>query len=181
MGELDFQEFDDELRSMEELMDEVKTTLSDESLKVPLQSLSLKRAVVVDVGSSIKKCIEKMQARHIGCLLVIKDKKYCGIFTERDVLLKVAGSDLNLETAKIDDVMTPDPVQLEMEDTIETALRLMVKGGYRHICIVDENDHPVSLVSIKYIVSYIVEFFPQDVLNLPPHPIRIGTKNREGG
>jgi len=68
-----------------------------------------------------------------------------------------------------------------MEDTIETALRLMVKGGYRHICIVDEKDHPLSLVSIKDIVSFIVEFFPQDVLNLPPHPIRIGTKNREGG
>ena len=181
MGELDFQEFDDELRSMEELMEETKTILSDESLKVPLKSLNLKRAVVVEVGTSIKKCIEKMQARHFGCLLVVKDKKYCGIFTERDVLLRVAGTDHDLETSKIDDFMTPDPVQLEMEDTIETALRLMVKGGYRHICIVDEKDHPLSLVSIKNIVSFIVEFFPQDVLNLPPHPIRMGTKNREGG
>ena len=181
MGELDFQEFDDELRSMEELMEETKTILSDESLKVPLKSLNLKRAVVVEVGTSIKKCIEKMQARHFGCLLVVKDTQYCGIFTERDVLLKVAGTDHDLETSKIDDFMTPDPVQLEMEDTIETALRLMVKGGYRHICIVDERDHPLSLVSIKNIVSFIVEFFPQDVLNLPPHPIRMGTKNREGG
>jgi len=181
LGELDFQEFDDELRSMEELMEETKTILSDESLRVPLKSLNLKRAVVVEVGTSIKKCIEKMQARHFGCLLVVKDKKYCGIFTERDVLLRVAGTDHDLETSKIDDFMTPDPVQLEMEDTIETALRLMVKGGYRHICIVDEKDHPLSLVSIKNIVSFIVEFFPQDVLNLPPHPIRMGTKNREGG
>ncbi len=181
MGEPDFQEFDDELRSMQELMDEVETALSDASLKVPLRSLSLKRAVVVEVGTSVRKSIEKMLARHIGCLLVVKDKKYCGIFTERDLLLKVAGSDLNLETAKIDDVMTPDPVQIELEDTVETALRLMVKGGYRHICIVDENDHPLSVVSIRNIVSYIVEFFPQDILNLPPHPIRIGTKNREGG
>ncbi len=41
MGELDFQEFDDELQSMEELMDEAKTTLSDKSLKVPLKSLNL--------------------------------------------------------------------------------------------------------------------------------------------
>ncbi|MCH7674943.1 CBS domain-containing protein [candidate division KSB1 bacterium] len=181
MGELDFQEFDDELQSMEELMDEAKTTLSDKSLKVPLKSLNLKKAVVVAVGTSLKKCIEKMLARHFGCLLVVKDTKYCGIFTERDVLLRVAGMDLNLETSKIEDFMTPDAVQLEMEDTIETALRLMVKGGYRHICIVDEKDHPLSLVSIKDIVSFIVEFFPQDVLNLPPHPIRIGTKNREGG
>lgn len=181
MAKLDFQEFDDELQSMEEGINEAKTTLSNKSLQVPLKSLHLKKAVVIEAGTSIKKCIDKMLARHIGCLLVIKDHKYCGIFTERDVLLKVAGTELDLETSKIDDVMTADPVQLEMEDTIETALRLMVKGGYRHICIVDENDHPLSVISIKDIVGYIVEFFPQDVLNLPPHPIRFGTKNREGG
>ena len=74
---------------MEELMDEAKTTLSDKSLKVPLKSLNLKKAVVVAVGTSLKKCIEKMLARHFGCLLVVKDTKYCGIFTERDVLLRV--------------------------------------------------------------------------------------------
>lgn len=181
MIEIDSQEFDDELRSMEELMAEDKITLSAENLKAQLKSLNLKRAVVVEVGTSVKQCIDKMLARHFGCILVVKEKKYCGIFTERDVLIRVVAENLDLETSKIDDVMTPDPVHLEMDDSIESALRLMVNGGYRHICIVDELKRPVSVISIKDIVSYIVEFFPQDVLNLPPYPIRIGTKNREGG
>lgn len=181
MTEINLHEFDDELQSMQDLMEEKEITLSDDSLKVPLKTLNPPKAVVINRGASLKQCIEKMLARNFGCILVVDQGKYCGIFTERDLLLRVAGENLNLETCKIDDFMTPDPVQLGMDDTVESALQLMVNGGYRHICIVDEDDHPISLVSIKDIVSYIVEFFSQDILNLPPHPIRFGTKNREGG
>ncbi|RMF66558.1 MAG: CBS domain-containing protein [Calditrichaeota bacterium] len=127
------------------------------------------------------KSIQKMMARKIGCLLVVQDQKLRGIFTERDALMKIAGQNVDLDRVVIDDFMTPDPVRLHMHDTVEAALKLMVDRGYRHVSVVDENERPVAVVSIRDIVAYIVEFFPDDVLNLPPHPIRIGTKDREGG
>lgn len=181
MVEIELREFDDELQNMEELMREAAIALTDESLKVPLTRLKLRPALVVDAGTPIKNCIEKMVARHIGCLLVVKEGTYHGIFTERDVLLKIAGEDIDLESATIDDFMSREPISLKIDDSVEKALRLMVERGYRHVCITDANDKPVSLVSIKDIVGFIVEFFPQDILNLPPHPIRVGTKDQYGG
>ncbi len=181
MTSLEFDEFDDELRNMQEMMDKAEISFDDESLAVPLKKLPLKSAIVVEVGASIGKCIELMLSHEIGCLLVIKNKKLVGIFTERDVLLKIAGEGYTLSKIKIDDFMTPDPEFLSIDDSIVAALKLMHNGGYRHIVIVDEKNEPVAVVSIKDIVSYIVEYFPQEILNLPPHPIRIGTKNREGG
>ncbi|MFQ5770475.1 MAG: cyclic nucleotide-binding/CBS domain-containing protein, partial [bacterium] len=156
-------------------------TFSDERLKVPIKSLSLNKVLVVEAGTPVKKSIDLMVARKIGCVLIVKSHELYGIFTERDLLFKIAGENLDLVNSKIDDFMTPSPVALKMNDTIVTALRLMHHGGYRHMPVVDKQNLPVAVVSIKDILNYIVEYFPQDVLNLPPHPIRIGTKNREGG
>jgi CBS domain-containing protein len=67
--------------------------------------------------------------------------------------------------------MTVHPQALNEEDTIAYALNFMDLGGYRHIPIVNELFEPVGLVSIKDIVSYLVEHFADEVLNLPPHPL----------
>ncbi len=178
---VDSDQFNDELQIMKELMDDGQIALSDSSLKKSIESLHLKKAVCIDSGTSMQQCVETMAARQFGCLLVVDNGKLSGIFTERDVLMKIAGSDLNLNDVVIDDFMSKDPAHLTGSDTIESALRMMGKGGYRHIAVVDEAGAPLAVLSIRDIVSYIVEFFPQDVLNLPPHPIRVGTKNPYGG
>ena len=173
--------FDDELKSMEELMREDQITLSEKTFQVPLSTLSLKTPMVVATGTSVEECIRILSESHIGCVLVLENNKLRGILTERDILLKIVGKVKDITTVFVDKFMTPDPKILSVNDSIDQALRLMNQGGYRHVPIVDEKSRPVTIVSIKDIVSYIVEFFPQDVLNLPPHPIHIGAKHREGG
>jgi CBS domain-containing protein len=180
-AKMDFDEFDDELRSMQEIMESEEISLSESDLRAPLRLLDLKRGVLVEVGTSVKECVEKMTARHIGCVLVVKGRKLKGIFTERDVLLKIAGEKIDLAKAKVDDFMTPNPKTLTIDDPIGSALRLMNQGGYRHIPVVNKKGEPLTVISVRGLIDYIVEFFPQDVLNLPPHPIRIGTNKREGG
>ena len=179
--QIDFDQFDDELQTMQQLMEEEEIALRDEDLEKPIRLLGLRSPVVVNAGTTLHGAIQTMLARRFGCVLVVKSGKVAGIFTERDVLMKVAGQDVDLKAAKIDDFMTPNPASKSMDDTLLSALQLMHEGGYRHLAIVDEAQHPQAVLSVKDIINYIVQFFPQDVLNLPPHPIRIGTKNREGG
>lgn len=179
--DIDFDQFDDELQIMQELMKENKIALQDKDLRRPIARLNASKAVTVEKGTALNSCIDLLIARGIGCLVVVDDGKLCGIFTERDVLLKIAGKGIDLEKEVIDDFMTANPIPIKIDSTIEDALKLMHQGRYRHVSIVDENQTPLYVVSIKDIVGYIIEFFPQDVLNLPPHPIRVGTKHREGG
>jgi CBS domain-containing protein len=176
----ELQDFDDELKIMQELMEEPQIALSEADFEAPVGNLPLKKAVTVELGTPVKQCIDIMLARHIGCLVVVDKGKLAGMFTERDVLMKIAGSDTETTKVIVDKVMTPHPVALHVRDTIETVIRLMHGGRYRHVTIVDQSNRPVSVVSIKDIVAYIIDFFPQDILNLPPHPVRIGTKHREG-
>ncbi len=180
MAAIDFDQFDDELRTMQELMEESSTTLSDETLRVPISTLSLRPAVVAKSGTSVAKCVATMVARHFGCLLIVDEDKLVGIFTERDALMQVAGKEKDWAAIRIDELMSPNPAALYMHDTIETALVTMNRGPYRHIAITRQGGQPISVLSVRDIVGYLVDFFPQDILNLPPHPIRVGTKNRHG-
>jgi CBS domain-containing protein len=76
--------------------------------------------------------------------------------------------------------MTKDPETLEEDQTIACALNKMSVGGYRHIPIV-RHGKPVGVVSIRDLVDFLVELFPEGVLNVPPSPAQAIAKSRDGG
>jgi predicted transcriptional regulator len=55
----------------------------------------------------------------------------------------------------------------------------MEEGGYRHLPVVDECSRVVGILSVKRIVHYLVEHFPNTVYNLPPDPNAV-QQQREG-
>ena len=67
-----------------------------------------------------------------------------------------------------------------MQNELAWVLNLMAVGGFRHVPIVDEHRRPVAVFSVKHIVERLVEFFPNDVLNLPPRPGKNIAHVREG-
>ncbi len=145
--------------------------LRSDVLRAPIGRLKLHPATTVRVDSSVADAIAEMQKRGIGSLLVVdRSGLVAGIFTERDVLKKVAGKPLDLRKTPVSELMTPQPESLRAEDQIGHSLNKMTIGGYRHIPIVDKAGHPVGVLTMRDVVRYIVEFFPEDVLNLPPKP-----------
>jgi CBS domain-containing protein len=75
--------------------------------------------------------------------------------------------------------MTANPEAFQPDDSIAYVLNAMSVGGYRHVPVVDEQKIPLAVISVRDIVSFIIEHFPEEVLNLPPEPIR-STEQREG-
>jgi len=113
-------------------------------------------------------------------VLVIADERLVGVFTERDVLTKVAGRDIDLDATAVGSLMTPDPECLTLDNGIAYALNMMSVGGFRHIPLVDADQHPTGVVAMRDIVDYIVDTFPEAVLNLPPSPAHGIAREREG-
>jgi len=106
---------------------------------------------------SLEKALQTLQEHKIGCILVNnKEGHLCGIFTERDVLLKIMLKDVALDTA-ISELMTEDPHTVDKETPIAYVLQMMSLGGYRHMPILDAERTPVGIVSVKDIVDYIVK------------------------
>jgi CBS domain-containing protein len=128
---------------------------------------------------SVQAAWHLMREHRVGCVLVVEDGTLVGILTERDLLMRV---DTPGSTRPIREVMTPDPETLSPEDPIVFALNKMSVGGFRHVPLVDAGGHPVGVVSVKDVVDYIVDFFPNDVLTVPPSPAqRTVWHGRDGG
>ncbi len=66
--------------------------------------------------------------------------------------------------------MTPDPKTVRVTASVQSAVELMAREGYRHVPVTGEAGEPVGVLSVKDVVRYLAEYFPAKVYNLPPTP-----------
>lgn len=163
------EELAEEERIMSERAAKVRS-LDGQTLKVAIRTLPLAKAVTVTPTATIQDAVENMQKNRHGAVLVEKDGKLVGIFTERDVLMKLAGKGKDWKKEKVADHMTANPECLADNASLAYALNMMTEGGYRHVPIVDAKGKPLNVLSMRDVVAYICGFFEKEVKNLPPRP-----------
>ena len=117
------------------------------------------------VAEAIGHMLERRQA---GVLIVDGDGRLTGIFTERDVLTRVAGAGRDAMRTCLHDVMTPNPEALSSADRIAYAVHSMSVAGYRTVPLVDDNRRPVGVVTVSDVIRWLAHLYPEAVLNLPP-------------
>jgi CBS domain-containing protein len=149
-------------------------------IRQPIGTCEPRPAVCVTPRTSVADAIALMKQHASGCVLVESEQRLLGIFTERDVLFRVAGARLDPAATPVAAVMTADPETLTMHDELAWVLNLMVVGGFRHVPIVDDDGKAVAVISMQRIVERLVECFPKAVLTLPPRPGADIAHTREG-
>ena len=154
---------------------ELESVLANDTLNDVVKLAPL----TIEATALLADAIRLLQNQRRGCALVLEDGKLAGIFTERDVLMKVAGHQIDSERALVGEYMTRRPVTLSSDSSVAYALHLMVLEGFRHIPTVDAEGRPIGVVSMRDLMEYLTEFFNRDVLNLPPHP-QVTSRSREG-
>lgn len=116
---------------------EAAQVLKESDLALPISALRLSKAVMVSPQAAVREAIDLMRRDRVGAVAVVESGRVVGIFTDRDVLRRVAAvaGALDLPVAA---VMTPDPVVLREDDMVAAALNKMGVGGFRHIPVVRE-------------------------------------------
>lgn len=118
--------------------------------------------------ATVQDAVDAMQKTRRSCVLVCHGRDLVGIFTERDVLLKASdGKPEQLQQA-IEAVMTPNPRSVSINDPILSAIRLMVEKGFRHLAVIGEDGDCVGTISMRNVLIYLAELYPQAIYNLPP-------------
>jgi CBS domain-containing protein len=125
----------------------------------PIKRLNPLKPLVASPDTTIWDAIRIMREGRHGSVLVVDRAaggKLLGVFTERDVLLRVWGSGLDINTTPVSRVMTREPVVLTEDDVLAHAIHLMAVRGFRHIPIVRDGQ-PIGFVSVRGILRYIAE------------------------
>ena len=127
--------------------------------------------VVVSPFTPLSQAIEAMKNDEGGCVIVSDDGRVAGIFTERDLLTKVLGENVDLDSP-IKDWMQSQVQTLTPEATVGDAVRLMNERSFRNIPIV-KNVELRGSISVFDIITYLAECYPKAMMNLPPLPAQV--------
>jgi len=110
--------------------------------------------------------VKQMTERNISAVVVTEDGtpkgRLLGIFTERDVLVRIVAAGRNARKTRLSDVMTHAPETLPSEARVIDALTFMRKRHYRHLPVVDD-EHVVGMVSIRHLFAVVTEQLEDEV------------------
>ena len=121
-----------------------------------VQALNPVEAFSVPEGTSLEEAIRTMREQKIGCLLVTDHEgRLSGIFTERDLLYKVAGKVEDLSARRVSQYMTHDPEVIRGDQLLASALQRMMVGDLRHLPLVDSEGCPDKILSSRDIIDYL--------------------------
>lgn len=90
----------------------------------------------IPVDASLRQALNLMKGLDDACVLVLDHERLAGIVTERDVLCRVIGHDLDLDKTPVSQIMTPDPIRVAMTDRVSDAFNIMSMATLRHLPVV---------------------------------------------
>jgi CBS domain-containing protein len=94
-----------------------------------------------------------MGAARIGSVLIEDGGRVAGIFSERDVMLRVVLENRDPKFTKVEEVMTAPVHVISMKATGDQALTLMVQEHIRHLPVVDEQGRAQAIVSMRSLLQ----------------------------
>jgi CBS domain-containing protein len=135
--------------------------LSGETMQV-LDRISMllrqKGSAIFSVPSdaSVYSAIEMMADKHVGALLVIDDGHLVGVVSERDYARKVILEGKSSKDTFVREIMTPSPITICCDTSVEEAMRTMTESRIRHLPVIDTDGHVAGVLSIGDLVKWIV-------------------------
>jgi CBS domain-containing protein len=121
----------------------------------PVSVLQPKQPKTVPPTATVRQTMQMMLDCDIGALLVVgRDGRLLGIFSERDLLTKVAGLHDSYAELPIHQFMTANPETVTASDTLAFALHKMDVGGYRHLPVLKDG-LPVGVISVRDMLRHI--------------------------
>jgi CBS domain-containing protein len=127
----------------------------------------LSRSVVsVSRTATVMEAIELMAAAKVGSVLVVENNFLEGIFSERDVMLRVVIERRDPRETLVEEVMTSPVHTISIGTTGDEALRVMVQEHIRHLPVVDDKGRAQAIVSMRSLLEEKVKELHQQLDSL---------------
>ncbi len=132
--------------------------LAEQLASMTLHDLKPKAPITIRPTALMEEALYLMREHGIGALLVVSpDRHLMGIITEADILDRVAGKDIDLHEVTVESFMTKEPVALPLYASVLEAVHFMTQRRFRHLPVVDENLHPVGVISSRDLAEFLIK------------------------
>ncbi len=119
----------------------------------------------IDASATVCAAVGLMNERTIGSVVVFDGAKLVGIFTERDVLVRVVGERRDAATVRVGEVMTRALLTIDLNTSVEEAMAIMTARRCRHLPVVD-GDRVVGLISAGDLTRWVIRNQERAIIDL---------------
>lgn len=117
----------------------------------------MKRDVVsMDPSETVAEAVRLMTKGELGAVVVAREGRLLGIFSERDLLKRVIVRGFSPDDTVVESVMTPNPVAAFESTTVKDATRLVREHGFRHLPVIDREGRVVGMLSSRDFLQFVV-------------------------
>jgi CBS domain-containing protein len=106
------------------------------------------RPLVGRAGDMVRTAVEEMAEHGCNSILVCDGEQLRGIFTERDLLVRVVAAGRDAARTKLAEVMTREPDTIEGSQPVVEAVRRMDECGYHHLPVLEGN-HLLGMITLR--------------------------------
>jgi CBS domain-containing protein len=118
-----------------------------------LEKYCQKPVIKISPNTNIIQACRMMEQNSIGSLVVENDGKLCGIITDRDIALRVAGAQRDPRTTLVKDIMSSDPIRISVDKDLHQLTTLMHAYHVRRVPIVNGYDTTLGIVTLDDLVA----------------------------
>jgi CBS domain-containing protein len=115
---------------------------------------------------TVMAAVHMMVDRHVGALLVLEDGRPAGIFTERDLMIKVTLAGRAPERVLVRDVMTSPVLHIHEDASLEEAVELTLERRIDHLPVVDRHGRVQGMLSMRHVVEDAIDELKHSVSGL---------------
>ncbi len=110
--------------------------------------------LTVDQASTIQQAVELLNKKNSTAVIVTEGGKPVGIFTERDVLKRVASRQIDAKKTPVKQVMTAPIVTMPSTALVGDVLLEMSQRDIRNMPVKNDNGELIGLVSMPEVLQY---------------------------
>jgi CBS domain-containing protein len=134
-----------------------------------------REAAAVSLQASVADAVRSMLEHHVGAVAIVDDEqRVAGIFSERDLLRKLALQWRDPETTPVRDVMTTAVELATSETGPGEALVHMVDRHFRHLPIVDNHGRLLGMLSIRNVLQWRIDDLSRELDSLEQYVMNDG-------
>ena len=128
----------------------------------------------IDVGATVLDAVKAMAKLKVGAVAVLEKGELKGIFTERDLMLRVVQQERSPRETKVREVMT-SPVSTTHDKTPAVeAMELMLERHLRHLPVVGDNGQLQGMLSIRGLLQDQVEDLHRELNSIDQYLLNDG-------